>query len=247
MGNACTSGDDKGKGYEFDDNMQNASHESVQDKFMMAGQGHVFNGYEDLNETEKQQLIDQCCHFDVDTVDQLYADLVMKPSSNKKKSAANGGYGPSFKPIEQERIVSKSSMNKLNQQMMNAMGSDCIREGNAAVILLAGGQGSRLGTEQPKGMFNIGLPSGKSLFQLHVEKFYKAQLIANDLECDTVETPAGTFVKIPDEAQKCKMLVLTNRENYVETVQFFEKNNYFGGSASSFVFFAQRMLPAIDM
>ena len=53
MGNACTSGDAKGKGYEFDDNIQYVSHESVQDKFMFAGQGHVFNGYEDLNEQEK--------------------------------------------------------------------------------------------------------------------------------------------------------------------------------------------------
>ena len=43
------------------------------------------------------------------------------------------------------------------------------------------------------------------------------------------------------------MLILTNRDNHVATVEFFEKNNYFGGNSNSFVFFEQRMLPAVNM
>ena len=98
--------------------------------------------------------------------------------------------------------------------MMSAMGLGCIREGKAAVIMLAGGLGSRLGFERPEGMYKIGLPSGKTIFQLQVERFFKAQLLAHELEADTVETPAGRFIKIPEDAQKCKMLIVTTRENH---------------------------------
>ena len=48
-------------------------------KFMDAGQGHVFNGFEELGEAEKQNLLSQCCQFDVTQVNQLYSDLVANP------------------------------------------------------------------------------------------------------------------------------------------------------------------------
>ena len=51
---------------------------------------------------------------------------------------------------------------------------------------------------------------------------------------------------IPSSVQKCKMLVMTTPENFVETRAFFAKHNYFGGNQGSFIFFQQRMLPAVD-
>ena len=52
--------------------------------------------------------------------------------------------------------------------------------------------------------------------------------------------------KLSDEVQKCKLLIMTSTQNHKETVEFFEQNKYFGGNESSFMFFSQAALPAMD-
>lgn len=95
-----------------------------------------------------------------------------------------------------------------------------IREGKAAVVILAGGQGSRLGFEHPKGMYVMqGLPSGKSIFQILTERFLKSQMIAHGI------TSLGEL----HSKVCCKMLVMTSLENHEETVEYFKSNSYFGG------------------
>ena len=86
-------------------------------------------------------------------------------------------------------------------------------------MVLAGGQGSRLGFNGPKGKFDLGLPSGKTLFQVLVERFFKAQMDAHNVTPDTVETDDGVSVPhIPASCQKCTMFVMTSYENHEETV-----------------------------
>ena len=85
-----------------------------------------------------------------------------------------------------------------------------ISEGKAAVLILAGGQGTRLGWTHPKGTFILpDLPSRKSIFQILVEKFALAQ------------KNAGCYDK------KCTMFIMTSDDNHEETVQHFEEHNYF--------------------
>ena len=115
------------------------------------------------------------------------------------------------------------------------------------MVLLAGGQGSRLGFDGPKGMFDIGLPSHRSLFQMLAERFLKAQMNAHSLTPGSEQREDGSSVPvIPAETQKCRMFIMTNCENHLQTVRFFKDNCYFGGQESSFVFFSQDMLPALD-
>lgn len=94
-------------------------------------------------------------------------------------------------------------------------------------------------------MYDIGLPSHKSLFQIITERFLKAQLLAHGSYAlsfpDNYEKP----VLFPEHLL-CKMLVMTSAENHDETVQFFKDNDYFGGFPESFVFFQQQMLPSVN-
>ena len=70
------------------------------------------------------------------------------------------------------------------------------------MLILAGGQGTRLGTDRPKGEFDIGLPSMKSIFQILVERFLKAQMLAHD---SATLTP---------DSQQCKLLIMTSKINH---------------------------------
>ena len=85
-----------------------------------------------------------------------------------------------------------------------------IAKGEVAALLLAGGQGTRLGTSSPKGCYDIGLPSGKSLFQYHCERLLKAKMLA----AEHAKVDVGTI--------KLKLLVMTSSATDQETR---ERNN----------------------
>ena len=66
--------------------------------------------------------------------------------------------------MEQELISDKTTMSAVDQATLSSIGYQLIKDGQVGVVVLAGGQGSRLGYNGPKGKFDIGLPSHKSLF-----------------------------------------------------------------------------------
>ena len=99
------------------------------------------------------------------------------------------------------------------------------RDGEVAFLVVAGGQGSRLGFEQPKGMFPIGPVSDKTLFQIHAEK--------------VLALSRRYGVSVP-------FLVMTSPATDAETRTFFQEQRYFGLSADEVFFFCQGTLPALD-
>ncbi|MCO5557784.1 hypothetical protein L7F22_011355 [Adiantum nelumboides] len=94
-------------------------------------------------------------------------------------------------------------------------------------------QGTRLGTSDPKGCFSIGLPSGKSLFQLQAERIVQVQTLAS------LSTSNGRKVRIT-------WYIMTSPFTTEATQQFFERHKYFGLEQEQVIFFEQGILPCIS-
>ncbi|KAK9832988.1 hypothetical protein WJX74_003678 [Apatococcus lobatus] len=114
------------------------------------------------------------------------------------------------------------------------VGLQLVSQGKVGVVLLAGGQGTRLGSSQPKGCYNIGLPSGKSLFQLQAERILRLQQLA--------AAASGQ----PDGIRKpVRWYIMTSRSTHEATTSFFKDHGHFGLQASQLFFFQQGELPAL--
>ena len=104
--------------------------------------------------------------------------------------------------------------------------------GQVGVLLLAGGQGTRLGVNHPKGMFDIGLPSGSSLYQVQAERVLRLEQLAGDITGNKVHK-IGFLTNNPavvsqDWRGRIPLYMMTSEHTKLPTQQFFKENNYFG-------------------
>lgn len=113
-----------------------------------------------------------------------------------------------------------------NADRFRKTGLAAIREGKVGAVLLAGGQGSRLGFEKPKGMFNVGLTRELTIFEC----------LMNNLKAVVQEADAW----IP-------LFIMTSVDNCADTQQFFAEHDYFGYSPANIWFFVQEQLPTLDL
>ena len=128
--------------------------------------------------------------------------------------------GP-FEPLG----VTEISEIKQREDEFRRVGLEAIRACKVGAILLAGGQGTRLGFDKAKGMFNIGVNRTLYIFE---------QLIANLMN---VTNEAGAWVPL---------YIMTSDKNDAQTRAFFEEHNYFGYNKDYVKFFVQEMVPAVD-
>lgn len=176
-------------------------------------QEHLLQFYCFLNEEEKSELINEILSIDFDLIQDTYNNMKCNHTEKEENQ---------FKPLYAKSLKMYSHEERIN---LYDIGMNALAKGMVAVYLVAGGQGTRLGHKGPKGTFNIGLPSGKSLFQLQCER-----LIYLSNECKRY---------IP-------LYIMTSVENHDDTVSFFKEHNYFGYSRNMIMFFKQRTMPAIN-
>jgi UDP-N-acetylglucosamine/UDP-N-acetylgalactosamine diphosphorylase len=176
------------------------------------GQEHVLAWWDELSDDERAGLLQQLQAIELELLQRLYRD---RDQTFKL---------PSVEAIKPIPVIRRDA----DQRRAKEEGEKALRAGKVAVLLVAGGQGSRLGFDQPKGMFPIGPVTNATLFQIHSEKV---------LALSRRYLDRGT---IP-------LLVMTSPATDAETRTFFSEHNYFGLPAEGVFFFCQGTMPALDL
>lgn len=188
-----------------------SGYEQVIDNVYQTGNDHVFQAWDDLNQDEKKILMDDLAAVDFDLVEKLFIE---------KDQAHPFEFTPApFIPVPVD------DEGKQKREQARLKGLELIRSGRTAAFVVAGGQGSRLGYDGPKGKFPVGPVSGKTLFEIHGEKIKKYS--------------EKHHVAIP-------WLVMTSQANHDETVAYFADMNFFGLDPSDIRIFPQNMIPSLD-
>lgn len=199
--------------------------EQLQKKYADAGQGQVFAFLDELKPIEKARLLHQLSDFNPTRINEL-AKTALNPPPKTEQAAA------SLEPLPDVATASILDSDPADLQRWYDEGLKQVAQNKVAVVLMAGGQGTRLGSSAPKGCFDIGLLSQKSLFQLQAERIAKLQSLAQ--AAHGAERPV-----IP-------WYVMTSGPTRKPTEEFFEKNKFFGLDKSNIFIFEQGVLPCIS-
>ncbi|EIE87575.1 hypothetical protein G6F46_005414 [Rhizopus delemar] len=203
--------------------------QSLKERYEINGQGHVFKFFESLEQEQQAQLVKQLLDLDVERLNTIYRKAI------EGAEAALLNQHAQLEPLSETVFdsVLKASPEQIRE--WETIGLSQIAQGKVAVILMAGGQGTRLGSSDPKGCYNINLPSNKSLFQLQAERILRLQDIARQYR-----KPGTGECIIP-------WYIMTSGPTHRPTFEFFEKNNFFGLKQENVIFFEQGTLPCLTM
>ena len=172
------------------------------------GQEQLLRYYDELSDSEKQALLDQ-----IDS-----ADMSVVSYYDKRGEAAPAGH------IEPLAAMELDEINKRSDEFRR-IGLDAIRAGKVGAVLLAGGMGTRLGSDNPKGMYNIGITKEVYIFQRIIEN----------------------LLDVVNEAESwIHLFIMTSEKNNEATVNFLREKKFFGYNEEYVTFFTQEMAPAVD-
>lgn len=177
------------------------------EKLCWCGQQHILQYFEELSETEKNELLEQIELTDFSVIEQGKSGAVSK----------KGVISP-LASLELDEISEC-------KERFTEIGTKAIQEGKVAAVLLAGGMGTRLGSDDPKGVYNIGKTKDVYIFQRIVENLM-----------DIVKMTQTDIY----------LFVMTSDKNHTKTVSFFKEHNFFGYKEEYVKFFMQEMAPATD-
>ncbi|KAF7846494.1 hypothetical protein BT93_L4242 [Corymbia citriodora subsp. variegata] len=213
----------------------------LKEKFEKAKQGHVFKYYDELSKEEQRSLYDQLYTIDPDRIN-ILADKALHPPKKEEKSKDDEDdedsedkkdSEPEISPLPSDATASLLDADQEQRDEWYTSGLSLIADNKVAVVLMAGGQGTRLGSSDPKGCFDIGLPSHKSLFQMQAERIVKVQQLAQK------QASKDNLPVVP-------WYVMTSGPTRGPTEAYFKAHNYFGLPAEQVIIFEQGVLPCIS-
>ena len=191
------------------------SNDALQERLRAMGQEHLLRFADELSGPARAKLEAQVAGLDFELLAQLWRKSLQ--ASAKLDPAA-------IAPIDVVRIP-RTDAERSAQRAAREAGLEAIGAGKVAALLVAGGQGTRLGFEHPKGMFPIGPVRKTTLFQIFAEAVLAWSRYAG---------------------RPIPWCVMTSPTNHAETVGFFEKHAHFGLEPQQVRFFTQGTMPAVD-
>jgi len=196
--------------------------DTLRSKLTAAGQEHLLQFWEELDTDEKQALYNELSELDLDEVLEYFQRTVAEMSSAGEK------LDDKMQPLTESQCGSMAASTDSELAQYESLSLEEISKSHVGILLLAGGQGTRLGTSYPKGMYDVGLPSSKTLFQLQAERIRSLEILA---EKKTGVKGAITWY------------IMTSASTIQPTLDFFAKNQYFGLKKENVVVFQQGTLP----
>lgn len=172
------------------------------------GQLHVLKYYDELTQNEQSELLKQIEDTDME---------VLALCKNRNAPAKRGKITP--------LSVMQRSEIEARKEEFTAVGIEAIKSGKVGAVLLAGGMGTRLGSDAPKGLYNIGITKEVYIFQRIIENLM-----------DVVHL-TGAWIHL---------FIMTSDKNHQATTSFLQEKNYFGYNPEYISFFIQDMAPASD-
>ena len=190
--------------------------EEIQRAFRAAGQGHVFRWWKEIGQEGREALLDQLRIVNLDGIAALKSDV----------QAGRLMPQPAAAPGMPEYVRLPETAEETRQwQAARTMGEELLRAGKVAALTVAGGQGTRLNFDAPKGLYPIGPVSGKSLFQVHAERI--------------LATRRRYGGAVP-------WYIMTSDSTDEPTREYFKTHAWFGLPPQDVRFFRQGMMPALD-
>lgn len=181
------------------------NYNEAMEKLKKYGQEHVLKYYDELPDEQRNTLIEQIDRTDFTVIGQ----------------AAETGKRGIIAPIKAMTIPEIA----MGRERFERIGMEAVKAGKLGAVLLAGGMGTRLGSDAPKGMYDIGISKPVYIFQRLIENLMK------------VVEKAGNYIQL---------FVMTSEKNHDATVGFFKEHDYFGYDKDYIAFFKQDMAPAAD-
>ncbi|XP_013855389.1 UDP-N-acetylhexosamine pyrophosphorylase-like protein 1 [Austrofundulus limnaeus] len=199
--------------------------EQLQQGLDSAGQAHVLRFWSELSEEQQEVFLQDLVLLDLQNLKE-HCEAARRAAAAPPSRSLDRD----MEPVPPDIIGSVKRSDPQSLSRWEDEGLLQISKNRVAVLLLAGGQGTRLGVPYPKGMFDVGLPSHKTLYQIQAQRIHKVQELAEERH--------GSRCTVP-------WYIMTSEFTLSPTQTFFRQNRYFGLKPSDIIMFEQRMLPAV--
>ncbi|OMH78898.1 UDP-N-acetylhexosamine pyrophosphorylase [Zancudomyces culisetae] len=198
--------------------------EGLRKRYAAVGQEHVFQYVDELGQNDLDGFLNTLEKLNIEKITERF----------KKTMELEGAHiiSNNIEPLETCEFDSEVDNKSGGQDEWYEEGLRLIAQNKVATLVMAGGQGTRLGSTLPKGFYKVGIPSGKSLFQIQGERIVRLQQVAAE------------FAKVDKNSVVIPWLVMVSDATKKDTVDYFRHNNNFGLRDDQVFFFDQGSLPA---